>query len=111
MSMQAATKDSLCRYAMVSIAQVAFGMAFPRKASMALVAVSMMAAPVTATASDNYFAGLVADTMMTDALAQGEEDGAGFGGASSYIIPFFVVVAVGLGIYAATSNDDKPTSP
>jgi hypothetical protein len=34
------------------------------------------------------------------------QDDDGYGGTTTYIVAFFVIIAIGLGIYVAINNDD-----
>ena len=81
-------------------------MTFLKKASMALVAASLVAAPVAATASTAQFSDLRADSQLTDASAMGE------GGASTWILALLAAAAVVAGIIiAADGSNNSPTSP
>jgi hypothetical protein len=83
-------------------------MTFLKKASMALIAASMMAAPVAASAANAQFSGLTADTQVSNGLAQGEEGG----DATSWILALFAAAAIIAGIViAADGSNSNPTSP
>jgi hypothetical protein len=79
-------------------------MSFRKLAMAAVLSVALSSAPVMAQQTQS------APIASLDRLsAELEEANAQDGGFPFLIV--FVVVAVGLGIYAATSADDEPTSP
>ena len=75
-------------------------------ALVAALGLSMASAPVMAqTVSSQRSAAVLQDANNQD----DDDDGSS---ASTYIIAFFVIVAIGLGIYFATQEDDDGrTSP
>lgn len=82
-------------------------MTFLKKASMALVAVSMVAAPVAASAANTQFSGLTANTQVSNGFAQGEE-----GGVASWLLAAFAAAAIIAGvIIASDGTNSTPTSP
>ncbi len=84
-------------------------MTFLKKASMALIAASMVAAPVAASAQTAQFGDLRANTTVTSAATMGEGEGAG---ATSWILALVAAAAVIAGIIiAADGSNDSPTSP
>jgi hypothetical protein len=68
-----------------------------RNLAAAAAAMTLVAAPVVAQAAPQRAAAPVEEG--SDATA------------STYIIAFFAILAIGLGIYFATKNNDDPVSP
>lgn len=82
-------------------------MTFLKKASMALIAASMVAAPVAASAANAQFSGLTADTQVSGGFAQGEE-----GGVASWLLAAFAAAAIiAAVVIAADGTNSAPTSP
>lgn len=79
-------------------------MGIKKIALVAAIGLSMASAPVMAqTAPVSRSA-----PVLAEANAQDE----GYGGTSTYIVAFFVIVAIGLGLYFALNDDDEGrTSP
>ena len=76
-----------------------------KKAAVAAAALSMVAAPVAATAQTANFDGLRASTSVSDEAALGE-------GGSSWILLLLAAAAVIGGIViAADGSNNSPTSP
>ena len=85
-------------------------MTFLKKASMALIAASMVTAPVAASAQTAQFGDLRANTTVTNAATMGE--GGESAGATSWILALLAAAAVIAGIIiAADGSNDSPTSP
>jgi hypothetical protein len=80
-------------------------MGIKKLALVAALGLSMASAPVMAQSVSTQRSSAV----LQQASAQDDDDG---GGASRYIVAFFVIVAVGLGLYFAfNKDDDGRTSP
>lgn len=73
----------------------------------ALAACSLAATPALAAPQASFW-----EAELTRAATPAGEANMQDGSASPYVIAFFVVVAISLGIYVAANNDDEgPTSP
>ncbi len=80
-------------------------MKFLKKAAVAAAALSLVAAPVAASARDAQFDGLRADSQLQSELAFGEAGG-------SWILFLLAGLAIIAGIViAAGGTDNSPTSP
>ena len=79
-------------------------MGMRKMALVAALGLSMASAPVLAQTS--------APTAPARSSAELTETNAAYGGTTTYIVAFFVILAIGLGIYAAVHEDgNNPTSP
>jgi cobalamin synthase len=77
-------------------------------AMIAALGLSMASAPVLAQTAPTARTG----AEMVQASAQDDGDDWGTGtSTTTYIIAFFVVIVIGLGIYFAVDKDDGPTTP
>ncbi|MEQ1724693.1 MAG: hypothetical protein ABL882_02065 [Sphingopyxis sp.] len=81
-------------------------MKFLKNAVVAASALSMVTAPVIASAAPAQFDGVRADTQVDDGMAFGEEDG------GSWILLLLAGLAIIAGIaIAASGSSNAPTSP
>ena len=81
-------------------------MGIKKVALLAALGLSMASTPVLAqTEAAQRSAPVLVD-------ASGQEEESGFGGTTTYVIAFFVIIVIGLGIYAATDTGNQgQTSP
>ena len=81
-------------------------MGIKKIALVAALGLSMAAAPVMAQTS------AVGRSAPVLAQASGQDDDGVESSTTTYIVAFFVIVAIGLGLYVALNNDDEgQTSP
>ena len=83
-------------------------MSIRKLALTAALGLSMASAPVLAQSAPTARTG----AEMVQASGQDEDDGAGYGSTTTYVIAFFVIVVIGLGIYFAIDDEgDGKVSP
>jgi len=95
-------------------------MSIKKLALVAAVGLSMASAPVMAQTSGVERASVTMEQANDQGRGQGQGRGRGpvdgdegaFGGTTTYVIGFFVIIVIALGIYFATDKDDDgQTSP
>ena len=87
-------------------------MKFLKKATVALAAMSMVTAPVAASAAAPRFDDLRADSQLQNEAAIGEEAGTEEAGTEAWILLLLAAAAIIAGIViAADGSSDSPTSP
>jgi hypothetical protein len=89
-------------------------MSLRKMALVAAVGLSMASAPVMAqTGAPANRAGIEMGDSSDQGRGRGRgpEDGAGYNSTTTYIVAFFVIIVIGLGIYFALDDDDGRTTP